>query len=110
MSTQPNLGRVYQRARDGRWVAALSIGGGKRVIRYGRTEREAQAALQALVVEQHATLPHTAGAVIDVLAAAAGILRLRPGLSRGPVTRCARCMKYAARQLPIRFLPGQAWR
>ena len=54
MFTQPNLGSVYQRAHNDRWVTTLSISGGKRVTRYARHEREAQAALQALVVEHHA--------------------------------------------------------
>src|SRR5262249_18181717 len=47
------VGSVYQRAGDGRWVAAMSLGGGRRVTRYARSEREAKAVLQALQREHH---------------------------------------------------------
>lgn len=51
-AAQPSLGSIYQRARDGRWCAALSIAG-RRIVRYGRTRREAQEALQDLLREYH---------------------------------------------------------
>src|SRR5215207_7260113 len=39
MPRQPNPGSTYQRASDGKWVTALSLGGGKRVVRYAPTSR-----------------------------------------------------------------------
>jgi len=47
-----NLGSVYQRS-DGRWVAALSIGG-HRVSRYAHSRQDANAALIALLKERGA--------------------------------------------------------
>jgi integrase len=43
-------GSLYQRA-DGYWVASVSVGGGKRVVRYGKTRAEAVRKLQALSSE-----------------------------------------------------------
>jgi integrase len=45
-------GSVYQRA-DGKWVASVSIDG-RRVVRYGRTKRDADLALADLLVKQRA--------------------------------------------------------
>lgn len=45
-------GSLYQRA-DGYWVAALTVAG-KRVVRYGKTKREAQERLAELQREHHA--------------------------------------------------------
>lgn len=51
MSQQsPNLGSIYRRRSDGKWVAALSIGG-RRVVRYAKTKRAAQDHLRDLQVE-----------------------------------------------------------
>jgi integrase len=51
-AAHPSLGSIYQRARDGRWCAALSIAG-RRIVRYGRTRKEAQEALQDILREYH---------------------------------------------------------
>jgi hypothetical protein len=42
---QSDLGSVYQRGSDGKWVASLRIGGGRRVTRYAPTRKEAQQVL-----------------------------------------------------------------
>jgi integrase len=44
-------GSVYQRS-DGRWIAAVKVNG-KKVVRYAKSEREAKANLQALLVAQY---------------------------------------------------------
>jgi integrase len=59
----PNLGSIYQRKQDGRWVASLRLGGGRRVTRYAPSRKAAEEALQAILREHHLgtlTLPtHT---------------------------------------------------
>jgi integrase len=47
-------GTVYQRGSDGRWVASLRLPGGKRVVRYAGSEREARARLSELLRHQGA--------------------------------------------------------
>lgn len=47
-------GSVYQRASDGRWVASVSLAGGKRVVRYGTTERDARRRLKEMLGKEHA--------------------------------------------------------
>src|SRR5215208_1570069 len=53
MPQETNSGSTYQRKGDGKWVAALSLGGGKRIVRYAATKRAAQAILQAMQREHH---------------------------------------------------------
>jgi len=47
----PGEGSVYRR-RDGRWVASISLGSGKRKCYYRRTRKEAHQQLQAALQEQ----------------------------------------------------------
>jgi integrase len=49
-------GTVYRRASDGRWVAAVRLPGGRRLWRYGASEREARARLSELLRRQGAGL------------------------------------------------------
>jgi integrase len=49
-------GSVYQRGSDGRWVAAVRLPGGKRLVRYAGSEREARAKLAELLRNQGAGL------------------------------------------------------
>ena len=46
-------GSVYQRASDGRWVASVSLAG-RRIVRYGDTEKEAHTKLVGLQREYYA--------------------------------------------------------
>jgi integrase len=50
----PGAGSVYQRASDGRWVAALRLPGGGRAVRYAQSEREARRRLAELLREHGA--------------------------------------------------------
>jgi integrase len=47
-------GSVYQRKGDGRWVAVVTLSGGKRVSRYAASEREARQRLKELIGREHA--------------------------------------------------------
>lgn len=51
-----NEGSVYQRT-DGRWVAVVSLGDGKRVARYAKTRAEAAARLSAALTSVQAGVP-----------------------------------------------------
>jgi integrase len=44
-------GSVYQRKSDGRWVASIKLGG-RKIVRYGATEREARQRLRELIGQQ----------------------------------------------------------
>jgi integrase len=50
-------GSVYQRASDGRWVAAVTLPSGRRRVVYGKTEREATRKRRALLADVDAGRP-----------------------------------------------------
>lgn len=50
-------GSVYQRASDGKWVAAVTLPSGRRKVVYGNTEREAAKKRRALLAEVDAGRP-----------------------------------------------------
>src|SRR4051812_29834282 len=42
-------GTIYRRPKEGRWVATVSLGGGRRRSRYAKTRDEAKAALRDML-------------------------------------------------------------
>jgi integrase len=49
-----SLGSIYQRKSDGKWVASLRVGGGRRITRYAANESQARGVLQTLLREHGA--------------------------------------------------------